>query len=513
MLTPTGGIERSKRGSSWGKSRKPGAERAVMKFICGAIVAVAALFAGTGPLYAVDRPPNIVIIYTDDQGYADVGCFGARGFETPNLDRLAQEGRRFTNFHVSQPVCSASRTALLTGCYSNRIGIHGALGPNSKEGISDQETTLAQLLKSQGYATGMAGKWHLGHHRGFLPVHHGFDEYLGLPYSNDMWPYHPEAKPGSYPPLPLIEGDRIVKADVRAKDLAGITGLYTERAVSFINRHKNHPFFFYLAHSMPHVPLYASEEFQGKSRQGLYGDVIEEIDASVGKVLQAIKANGLEKDTLVVFATDNGPWLSYGDHAGSAGPLREGKGTCWEGGVRVPCIMRWPGRIPAGTTSDAMLMTIDLFPTIARLVGAKLPEHAIDGRDVWPLIAGQPGAVNPHEAYWYYYEVNQLQAVVSGDGRWKLQLPHAYRTLAGHAGGHGGMPTQYQQVRIQRPELYDLASDPGETTNVAANHPEIVNRLLVSAEQARDELGDSLTRRRGRGIRPAGRIVNDESSR
>jgi arylsulfatase A-like enzyme len=484
-----------------------------MNVIRRAILAVAAVVAGSAPLYAVDRPPNIVLILTDDQGYADVGCFGAQGFETPNLDRLAREGRRFTNFHVAQPVCSASRAALLTGCYSNRIGIHGALGPNAKEGISDRETTLAQLLKRQGYATGMAGKWHLGHHPGFLPFRHGFDEYLGLPYSNDMWPYHPEAKPGSYPALPLIEGDRTINADVRAKDQAGLTGLYTERAVSFINRHKDHPFFFYLAYSMPHVPLFSSDGYRGKSRQGLYGDVIQEIDAAVGKVLRAIEANGLEKDTFVVFTADNGPWLSYGDHAGSAGPFREGKGTCWEGGVREPCIMRWPGKIPAGTTSDAMLMTIDLFPTIARLVAADLPEHAIDGRDVWPLLAGQPGAANPHEAYWYYYEVNQLQAVVSGDGRWKLQLPHTYRSLAGRPGGHGGIPTKYQQIKILKSELYDLASDPGETTNVAAQHPEVVDRLHAAAEQARVELGDSLTKRQGRGVRPAGRVANDEPSR
>ncbi len=484
-----------------------------MNVIRRAILAVAALFAASAPLCAGDRPPNIVIILTDDQGYADVGCFGAQGFETPNLDRLAREGRRFTNFHVAQPVCSASRAALLTGCYSNRIGIHGALGPNAKEGISDRETTLAQLLKRQGYATGMAGKWHLGHHPGFLPVRHGFDEYLGLPYSNDMWPHHPEAKPGSYPALPLIEGDRTVNADVRAKDQEGLTGLYTERAVSFINRHKDHPFFFYLAYSMPHVPLFASAGYRGKSRQGLYGDVIQEIDASVGRVLRAIETNGLAKDTLVVFTADNGPWLSYGDHAGTAGPFREGKGTCWEGGVREPCIMRWPGKIPAGTTSDAMLMTIDLFPTIARLVGAELPKLAIDGRDVWPLLAGQPGAVNPHEAYWYYYESNQLQAIVSGDGRWKLQLPHTYRSLAGRPGGHGGIPTQYQQFKILKSELYDLASDPGETTNVAADHPEVVNRLHAAAEQARDELGDSLTKRQGRGVRPAGRVTNDATSR
>jgi arylsulfatase A len=485
-----------------------------MKNIRLVILAVTAVTMSASPrVRAADRPPNIVIIFTDDQGYGDVGCFGAQGFETPNLDRLARAGRRFTNFHVAQPVCSASRTALLTGCYPNRLGIHGALGPKDVVGIADGETTLAQILKHQGFATGMAGKWHLGHHPRFLPVRHGFDEYLGLPYSNDMWPFHPEAKPGSYPPLPLIEGDRIINPNVTAKEQAELTGLYTDRAVSFINRHKEHPFFFYLAHSMPHVPLHVGAGYRGKSKQGLYGDVIEEIDASVGKVLEALKANGLEQDTLVIFTTDNGPWLTYGDHAGTAGPLREGKGTCWEGGVRVPCIMRWPGKIPAGTESNAMLMTIDLFPTIARLVGAELPKHAIDGLDVWPLLAGQPGAVNPHEAYLYYYGHNQLQAVVSGDGRWKLQLPHTYSSLAGLAGGHGGTPTKYKQVKILNSELYDLANDRGETTDVAAQHPEVVSNLLAIAERSRTELGDSLTKREGRGARPPGRFTSNEATR
>jgi arylsulfatase A len=461
---------------------------------------------------AADRLPNIVIIFTDDQGYGDVGCFGAKGFVTPNLDRLAREGRRFTNFHVAQPVCSASRAALLTGCYPNRIGIHGALGPSDKHGIADGETTIAQLLKQRGYATGISGKWHLGHHPRFLPLHHGFDEYLGLPYSNDMWPNHPEAKPGTYPPLPLIEGDRIIDGEVTADDQCRLTGLYTARAVSFIKRHKDQPFFFYLAHSLPHVPLHVSDRYRGKASQGLYGDVIQEIDASVGEVMRTLEANGLAQNTLVIFATDNGPWLSYGDHAGSAGPLREGKGTCWEGGLRVPCIMRWPEKIRAGTTSDAMLMTIDLLPTIARLVGAELPKHPIDGLDVWPLLAGEAGATNPHEAYVYYYEINELQAVVSGDGRWKLQLPHTYRSLAGRGGGKNGVPTTYEKKVIKQPELYDLANDVSETTDLAARHPEIVRRLLAVAERARAELGDSLTKRRGRGTRPAGQLENDKAS-
>jgi arylsulfatase A len=483
-----------------------------MKILHRLMFVVSAVIATGVPLYAGDRPPNIVIIFTDDQGYGDVGCFGAQGFQTPNLDRLAREGRRFTSFHVAQPVCSASRAALLTGCYPNRIGIHGALGPKANVGIADGETTIAEILKARGYATGMAGKWHLGHHPRFLPIHHGFDEYLGLPYSNDMWPSHPQAIAGTYPSLPLIEGDHVVDSEVTAEDQNRLTGLYTERAVSFINHHKDQPFFFYLAHSMPHVPLHVSEAYRGKSAQGLYGDVIQEIDGSVGAVLKALEANELEKNTLVIFATDNGPWLSYGDHAGRAGALREGKGTCWEGGVRVPCIMRWPGRVPSGSTCDAMLMTIDLLPTIAHLVNAELPKHPIDGLDVWPLLSGKPGATNPHDAYVYYYEQNQLQAVVSGDGRWKLELPHSYRSLSGHPGGHGGVPVKYQQIEINQPELYDLASDQGETTDIAARNPDIVKRLLAVAERARVELGDSLTKRQGRGVRASG-VIKDSKAK
>ncbi len=458
-----------------------------------------------GPMSSA-RLPNLVIIFTDDQGYADVGVFGAKGFDTPNLDTLAREGRRFTNFHVAQPVCSASRAALLTGCYPNRIGIHGALGPRATHGISDREVTLAQLLKTKGYATGMAGKWHLGHHPQFLPVRHGFDEYFGLPYSNDMWPEHPTARPGTYPPLPLIEGERVVNANVTHEDQAQLTGWYTERAVRFIETHADRPFFFYLAHSMPHVPLHVSDRFRGGSARGLYGDVIMEIDWSVGEILKALRARGIERDTLVIFASDNGPWLSYGDHAGSAGPLREGKGTCWEGGTRVPCIMRWPRRIPAGTRCDQMLMTIDLFPTVARLAGAELPGHTIDGLDVWPIVAGERGARNPHDAYYFYYGVNELQSLVTGDGRWKLQLPHTYDTLSGGPGGRDGTPARYERVRLERPELYDLSADVSERTDVAARHPATCRRLEALAEKNRQDLGDSLAGRTGAGVRAPGRV-------
>jgi arylsulfatase len=456
---------------------------------------------------AAERLPNVIIIFTDDQGYGDLGIFGAKGYTTPNIDRLAREGTKFTNFHVAQPVCSASRAALLTGCYSNRVGIHGALSPRVSHGINASETTFPEMLKSRGYATGMAGKWHLGHHDAFMPNRHGFDESYGLPYSNDMWPHHPEAKAGTYPKLPLWENGKVVDPEVTPEDQPKLTTSYTERAVSFIERNKDRPFFFYLAHSMPHVPLFVSDKFKGKSQQGLYGDVIMEIDWSVGEVMRTLAKHGLERDTLVIFTTDNGPWLSYGTHAGSAGPLREGKGTTWEGGTRVPCVMRWPGKIPAGKASDDYFMTIDLLPTVAGRIGAKLPALPIDGLDVWSLIAQQPGARNPHEGYGLWYAQNELQAVVSGDGRWKLIFPHRYRTLAGRDGGRDGIPAKYENATTTAPELYDLRADIGEKNDVASANPAVVKQLLAFAEKCRADLGDSLTKRTGKGSREPGRIA------
>ncbi len=464
------------------------------------------LLAGAG-LRAADRLPNIVLIFTDDQGYGDVGVFGAKGYRTPHLDSLARDGVKFTNFHVAQAVCSASRAALLTGCYPNRIGIHGALGPGANHGLHAEETTLAEMLRARGYATGMAGKWHLGHREPFLPNRQGFDESFGLPYSNDMWPNHPEAKAGTYPKLPLYEDGRVIDDEITPAEMDELTTRYTERATAFIRKNKDRPFFFYLAHAMPHVPLAVSAKHRGKSGAGLYGDVIMEIDWSVGEVLRTLREQGLERDTLVIFTSDNGPWLSYGDHAGSAGPLREGKGTAWEGGTRVPCLMRWPGKLPAGAVNNAFLMTIDLLPTIGTAVGAALPARPIDGRDVWPLLAGRPGATNPHAGYGLWYAQNELQAVVSGDGRWKLILPHRYRTLAGRAGGKDGIPAKYENGRLTEPALYQLSEDIGETKDVAAAHPEIVRQLLAFAETCRADLGDSLTQRTGAGAREPGRIA------
>jgi arylsulfatase A-like enzyme len=442
------------------------------------------------------RPPNFVIILADDQGYGDVGCYGAKGFETPNLDRMAAEGVRFTDFYVAQAVCSASRAALLTGCYPNRIGILGALGPAAKHGISAKERTIADILKTRGYATAIYGKWHLGHHPPFLPTRHGFDEYFGLPYSNDMWPKHPTDK---FPDLPLMENEKVIAHN---PDQTKLTTWYTEHAVDFIGRHRNRPFFLYVPHNMPHVPLHVSDKFKGKSVQGLYGDVIMEIDWSVGQILAALKRHGLDEQTLVIYTSDNGPWLSYGDHAGSAGPLREGKATTWEGGQREPCILRWPGKIPPGTVCREPAMTIDLLPTLAKLAGAPLPENKIDGLDIWPLIVAEPGAKNPHEALYFYWD-RELQAVRSG--KWKLHFPHVYRTLGGQPGGSGGKPAPYSQSHTGL-ALYDLENDVGETRNVADQHPEVVERLKRLADKARVELGDSATKQAGKGVRPVGTL-------
>jgi arylsulfatase len=416
---------------------------------------------------------------TDDQGYGDVGCFGATDIATPNLDRLATEGVRFTDFHVSSAVCSASRASLLTGCYHGRLGIHTALGPKSSHGLHPDETTLADLLKQRGYATGMAGKWHLGHRPEFLPNAQGFDEFFGLPYSNDMWPHHPTAAPGTYPPLPLLEDGKIIDPEIKASEQRDLTVRYTARAVDFITRHRDRPFFFYLAHAMPHVPLAVSERFTGRSARGLYGDAIMEIDWSVGEILQALSRHGLDEDTLVIFTSDNGPWRAYGDHAGSAGALREGKHTSWEGGTRVPFIARWTGRIPAASAQPEPVMTIDLLPTIAHLVGAELPRNKIDGEDIWPLFIGRPSPGRGQKAYFTWYGENQLQAVRSGP--WKLILPHHYNSLAGTEPARGGRPVAGVRTTVAEPQLYHLPSDISEFHDLAGEHPEHVQRLLALA--------------------------------
>ena len=452
------------------------------------------------------NPPNVVVIFMDDMAYADIGPFGAKKFPTPHLDRMAKEGRKFTDFYVTQAVCSASRAGLLTGCYNVRVGILGALGPKSTHGINSREITLAELCKQRGYATACFGKWHLGHHKEFLPLQHGFDEYFGIPYSNDMWPYHPGVRHlpmaerlKKWPHLPLIEGNQVINPKVTGKDQEQITTQLTERSVRFIEKNKDKPFFLYVPHPMVHVPLYVSDKFKGKSKAGLFGDVMMEVDWSVGQILETLRKHKLDKNTLVIFTSDNGPWLSYGDHAGSAGPLREGKGTMFDGGCRESALMWWPGTIPAGSECATPAMTIDLLPTVAELIGARLPKHPIDGKSIVHLLKGTSDT-SPHEAYYFYYG-RQLQAIRMG--KWKLHFPHGYRTMAGRPGGTDGIPTRYSQAKIGL-ALFDMEKDIGETTDVKAKHPDIVKQLQALGEKMRKELGDN--GRSGTGLRPPGQL-------
>jgi arylsulfatase A len=446
------------------------------------------------------RPPSVILILADDLGYADLGPFSAQRDakrpRTPHLDRMASEGVRLTDFYVAQAVCSASRAAILTGAYPNRIGIEGALMPTASHGLNPDETTIAELLKTRGYATAIFGKWHLGHHTPFLPLRHGFDEYFGLPYSNDMRPKNAYDK--TYPPLPLIESDREIEQN---PDQSLLTRRYTERAVRFVEQNRGRPFFLYVPHTMPHVPLFASDRFKGTTGADLYADVIAELDWSVGEILDAVQRSGLDEQTLVIFTSDNGPWLLYGDHAGSADPFREGKGTAFEGGVREPFIARWPGHIPKNAVSHAPAMSIDLLPTFARLAGASLPaEPVIDGRDIWPLLSQPSSATSPHDALYFYWGA-ELHAVRSG--QWKLHLRHPYQSL--ESAGRDGSPGKYVRKEIEL-SLFDLEKDPGESVDVAPQHPEIVARFMQYVEHARWDLGDALTSRTGKNVRPAGKL-------
>ncbi len=447
---------------------------------------------------ASDTKPNIVLIFMDDLGYGDLGSYGATAWKTPNLDQLANDGTKFTQFYVPHAVCSASRAALLTGTYANRLEIFGALDHSAKHGLNPDETTIAEMLKGQGYSTGIVGKWHLGHQPEFLPTKQGFDTYFGLPYSNDMWPHHPETK-DYYPPLPLYEGDSAVQI---LDEQSQLTTWYTEKAVDFIEKNQKQPFFLYLAHSMPHVPLFVSDKFKGKSEQGMYGDVMMEIDWSVGQVRAKLKELGLEENTLIIFTSDNGPWLSYGGHAGTTGGLRAGKGTSLDGGIRVPAIFAWPGKIPAGKVQDEAAMTIDIFPTLASLVESPLPTLKIDGRNIWPLIQGKEMEDKP---YYAYYNQNELQAVIFG--KWKVVYPHRYRIIPeGTVLRNDGFPVDYLYLDFENTELYDLESDPFESNDVKDLYPEILAQLDSMANIARADMGDKLTQSEGPGLRKHGVI-------
>lgn len=450
-----------------------------------------------------DIPPNIILIFTDDQGYGDVGTFGATDIATPHLDNMAQEGIKLTSFYSAQAVCSASRAGILTGCYPNRIGIHNAYMPNAKTGLNTNETTIATMLKSIGYNTAIYGKWHLGDHQEFMPNNHGFNDYFGIPYSNDMWPLHPQQGPVfNFGPLPLYENEKVLDT---LTDQSDLTTRITERSVAFIEKNKKEPFFLYVAHPQPHVPLYVSDKFKGKSDRGLYGDVIMEIDWSVGQILETLKKNGLEENTMVIFTSDNGPWLAYGNHAGRAEPFREGKGTAWEGGQREPFIIKYPKGISPGRVLDIPVMAIDILPTIAEITGAPLPKLPIDGKSAWSVLTGD-SKESPQEAYFFYYNVNELYGVRYG--KWKLYFPHTYRTMDGQEPGKDGLPGEYKMISLEEIELYDVVTDKGETKNVAANHPEVVKKIRTLANEMRQKLGDSLLELEGTENREVGRVNN-----
>lgn len=439
---------------------------------------------------ANNPPPNFIIILADDLGYGDIAPFGSKT-STPNLDRMAREGMKLTSFYAA-PVCTPSRAQLLTGCYAKRVSLPRVLMPVSAIGINAHEHTIADLLKAQGYATMIVGKWHVGDQPEFLPTHHGFDHYLGLPYSNDMGPNeaadyaakHPKAR-NSRPPLSLVRDDKVVETvSPRGQDF--LTARYADEALKFIRDNKAKPFFLYFAHTAVHFPIHPGDKFRGKSQRP-YTDWVEEVDWSVGKVLDTLNELHLSDNTLVFFTSDNGPWLVKGTNAGTAGPLRGGKMTTYEGGVREPTIAWWPGKIAAGTTCDAVAANFDFLPTFVKLAGGNIPtDNKIDGKDISPLLFGQTKE-SPHEAY-YYFTVNQLQAVRSGP--WKLAIAPRPNEVPANSGPF-------------KPRLYNLDQEIGEMTDVAANHPDVVKRLQTLAQRMDSDLG---VEKKGPGVRPPGRV-------
>ena len=438
--------------------------------------------------------PNLVIILIDDMGYGDIGPFGSKLNRTPHLDRMAAEGMKLTSFYAA-PVCTPSRAQMMTGCYAKRVSLPNVLGPVSAAGIGPAERTVADLLRQRGYATMCIGKWHLGDQPEFLPTRHGFEHYLGLPYSNDMG-RRPAGlgggKPDRRPPLPLLRDQLVVEAPVLQDKLVS---LYTEEAIRFITAQKERPFFLYLPHTAVHVPLHPGKEFQGKSANGRYGDWVEEVDWSTGRVLDALRRLGLESRTLVLFTSDNGPWRSQGRNGGVAGPLRGGKASTWEGGVREPTIAWWPGKITPGTVCDAAASEMDVLPTLVQLAGGRVPaDRVIDGKDIWPLLSGQ-SKQSPHEAL-FYFKGNRLEAVRSGP--WKLAIVRQIEDGVDKVRDAAGPFT---------PALYNLDADIGETTDVAARHPDVVRRLQGLVKQMDGDLG---VVGRGPGVRPGGVVKNPQ---
>ena len=438
-------------------------------------------------LFAASPPPNIILINVDDLGYADVSPFGGK-VPTPNLDRMAKEGMKLTS-HYAAPVCSPSRAAMMTGCYPKRVlPIPGVLFPAGAVGLNPSEITVAEVLKQSGYATACIGKWHLGDQPAFLPMAQGFDHYFGIPYSNDM-----QGKPldSDDRVVPLLRDDKIERL-LKDEDQRDIVEIYTQEAIQFIRKKKDQPFFLYLPHTAIHTPIYENKKFSGTSQNGRVGDWIQEVDDSTGRILAVLKELKLEENTLVVFTSDNGPWESQGKDAGSAGPLRGAKGSTWEGGIRVPTIARWTGKIPAGTSNDAVLGTIDLLPTLVSLAGGKMLETpVIDGRDATLQFMGK-SQESPRVAHYGFLNY-QLQTVRQGP--WKLALMPQNEAMS--------RPVK-DDAKGPEPRLYHLGQDIGEKTNVAAQNPEVVARLRALAERMNAEIGGKEPGSR----RPAGVVKN-----
>ena len=432
-----------------------------------------------------NNSPNIIFILTDDLGYGDLSSYGSETIKTTNIDKLAEDGVKLTSYYAAQPVCSASRAAILTGAYPNRIGIYNAFGPTSNSGINHDEYTLAEMLKDNGYKTGIFGKWHLGSIKEFFPTKHGFDEFYGILYSNDMWRWHPEYPEGYPQDLLLYRNETAIKEIV---DQSNLTKDITTESINFIKKNKDQPFFLYIAHPQPHVPLFVSEDFTDITGKGLYADVVTEIDYSVGRIITYLEENDLSDNTILVFTSDNGPWLSYGDHSGSSGIYREGKGTTWEGGVRVPSIIKFPNGLKPSII-DEPVMAIDWMPTFANITKSKLSQNKIDGKDIWPLLSGEVDQT-PHKKLYFYYRVNELHSIRMNE--WKIQFSRTYRSLNGRDGGKHGVPVKYDMNMIESNELYNLSSDPEEKINVYDRFPEIAKKMEKLGEEARIELGDNL---------------------
>ena len=447
----------------------------------------------------IKKTPNIIFILTDDQGYKDLSCYGAKDIYSPNIDSLAANGAIFSSCYATNPVCSASRASIMTGCYADRIGVFNAYMPENKFGLNPNETTIAEMLKKQNYKTGIFGKWHLGDAPEFLPRKQGFDEFYGILYSNDMWPYHPKQGPVfNFSDIFLYENETKLKV---LKDQTFLTQALTERSIAFIEKNKKNPFFLFLSHPQPHVPLFVSEKFKGTSNRKLYGDVIQEIDNSVGQIIKALKERDLEENTIIIFTSDNGPWLSYGTHSGSSGIYKEGKGTSWEGGHRVPGIVYYPNEIKKNTKIEAPTMGIDWLPTIADFTKSTLPDKKIDGLSLVPLLKGETEK-SPHQNFFFYYNRNELHAIRHLD--YKLYFPHKYRSLNGRMGRNDGLPINYDQNEINSHELYNLKEDPSETNEISNSNQKIVDKILKIGDSIRNILGDSLKDIKGSEVREIG---------